>query len=188
MTVVHPDRSRGVHNGFQPVRALLEALVPRIPSHWPLMLVVVAGGCSGTAVDAREALSVDAVTTGWLPAESDAGNKIAPVLSFRLDNTGAATLGVLQVNAIFRRSGESLEWGSVLVRAVGREGLTPGASAGPFTLRSARGYTGRQSIDALLANREFVDVSVELFVRHRADHWVSLGMFDVDRRLLAPAG
>ena len=63
---------------------------------------------------------------------------------------------VLQVNAIFRRSGESLEWGSVLVRAVGREGLAPGSSAGPFTLRSARGYTGRQSSDALLAHREFI--------------------------------
>lgn len=164
----------------------------RIPSHWPLMPVlaaaVVAGGCSGTAVDAREALRVAEVTTGWLPGESDAGNKIAPALSFRLDNTGVAPLGVLQVNAIFRRSGESLEWGSVLVRAVGREGLAPGGSVGPFTLRSARGYTGRQSSDALLAHREFIDVSVELFVRHRADRWVRLGAFDVDRRLLAPAG
>ena len=128
------------------------------------------------------------VTTGWLPTESAAGNKIVPVLSFRLDNTGAAPLGVLQVNAIFRRAGEELDWGSVLVHAVGREGLVAGASAGPFTLRSARGYTGPQSIDALLTHREFVDVSVELFVRHRADRWTRLGAVDVDRRLLAPVG
>ena len=146
---------------------------------------ILAGGCFGSAVDAREALSLAEVTTGWLPAESDAGNKIAPVLSFRLDNTGAAPLGVLQVNAVFRRAGEDLQWGSALARAVGREGLAPGASAGPFTLRSERGYTGRQSIDSLLTHREFVDVSVELFVRHRADRWVRLGAFDVDRRLLA---
>ncbi len=145
-----------------------------------------AGGCSPTTVDAREALHVAGVATGWLATESDAGSKIVPVLSFRLDNVGAARLGVLQVNGIFRRSGEDLDWGSVLVRAVGREGLAAGASAGPFTLRSARGYTGRQSSGELLAHREFVDVSVELFARHRSSRWVRLGTFDVDRRLLAP--
>jgi len=152
-----------------------------------LAAALAAGGCAGTPVDAREVLSLAAVTTGWLPTESDAGNKIAPVLSFRLENTGEVPLGVLQVNGIFRRAGEDLAWGSVLVRAVGREGLAPGASAGPFTLGSDRGYTGRQSSDALLSHREFVDVSVELFVRHRADPWVRLGAFDIDRRLLAVA-
>ena len=169
-----------------------EEFVARTLYGCPLVLMLAAvpatGGCSTQTVDAREALSLAEVTTGWLPAESETGNKIAPVLSFRLDNTGAAPLGVLQVNAIFRRAGEDLEWGSVLVRAVGREGLAPGASAGPFTLRSERGYTGRQSADALLAHSEFVDVSVELFVRHRADRWVRLGAFDVERRLLASAG
>ena len=152
-----------------------------------LAAALAVGGCSGTTVDAREALSLAEVTTGWLPSESDSGNRIVPVLSFRLDNAGSAPLGVLQVNAIFRRAGEDLEWGSVLARAVGREGLAPGAAAGPFTLASTRGYTGPQSSDALLGHRDFVGVSVELFVRHRADHWVRLGAFDIDRRLLTPA-
>jgi hypothetical protein len=154
---------------------------------WVVVLAaaLAASGCSGMAVDAREALNLAQVTTGWLPAQLEAGNKIVPVLSFRLDNVGAEPLGVLQVNAIFHRSGEELDWGSVLVRAVGREGLAPGASTGPFTIRSARGYTGSQSSDALLAHREFVDVSVELFAKHRSDRWVSLGTFDIDRRLLA---
>ena len=158
-----------------------------------LLVLALAGaiavsGCSGTTVDAREALSLAEVTTGWLPTDSEAGNRIVPVLSFRLENTGAAPLGVLQVNAIFRRSGEDRAWGSVLVRAVGRDGLAPGASAGPFTLRSERGYTGRQSIDSLLAHREFVDVSVELFIRHRAERWTRLGEVDVGRRLLTAVG
>jgi len=153
-----------------------------------LAAALAAGGCSGTTVDARDALRAAAVTTGWIAEESDAGNKVVPILSFRLENAGAVPLGVLQVNAIFRRAGEDLEWGSVLARAVGREGLAPGASAGPFTLRSERGYTGPQSSDTLLGHREFVDVSVELFVRHRADRWVRLGAFDIDRRLLALAG
>ena len=146
---------------------------------------IAASGCSATTVDAREALSLTEVTSGWLRVESDAGNKIVPMLSFRLDNTGAAPLGVMQVHGIFRRAGEELEWGSVLTRAVGREGLAGGASAGPFTLQSTRGYTGSQSSDVLLAHREFVDVTVDLLVRHRADRWVRLGTFDVDRRLLA---
>lgn len=149
---------------------------------------IAAGGCSGSAVDAREALSLAEVTTGWLPADSETGNKIAPVLSFRLENTGTEPLGVLQVNAIFRRAGEDMEWGSVLTRAVGRDGLAPGTSTGPFTLRSERGYTGSQSVDSLLTHREFIDVSVELFVKHRADRWARLGAFDIDRRVLALAG
>lgn len=155
-----------------------------------LAAAIAASGCSRTTVDAREALNLTEVTTGWLPAESDTGNKVVPVLSFRLENAGAEPLGVLQVNAIFRRSGEDLDWGSVLVRAVGREGLAAGATTGPFTFRSARGYTGRQSSDVLLAHREFVDVAVDLLARHRAGRWVRLGTFDVDRRLLAlaPAG
>ena len=148
-------------------------------------VAVSAGGCSQT-VDASDALGVAAVTTGWLATESDTGNKIVPVLSFRLDNAGAAPLGVLQVNGIFRRSGEELDWGSVLIRAVGREGIAAGASAGPFTLRSERGYTGSQSSDALLAHGDFVDVSVVLFAKHRSDRWVRLGTFDVARRLLEP--
>jgi len=157
---------------------------------WVLALAagIAAAGCSGATVDAHEVLRLVEVTTAWLPTESEVGNKIVPVLSFRLENTGRAPLGVMQVNAIFRRSGEELDWGSVLVRAVGREGLAPGASAGPFTLQSERGYTGPQSIDALLTHREFVDVSVELFVRHRADRWTRLGAVDVDRRLPAPVG
>lgn len=154
------------------------------PSVLMLAAALAAGGCSGT-VDARDALRAAAVNTGWMAEESDARNKVVPVLSFRLENAGAVPLGVLQVNAVFRRAGEDLAWGSVLARAVGREGLAPGASAGPFTLRSERGYTGRQSGGALLAHPDFVDVSVELFVRHRAGRWVRLGAFDIDRRLLA---
>lgn len=148
---------------------------------------LLGAGCSTATVDVADALRVSGVTTGWVEAERDAGSKIVPVVSFRLDNPGPAPLGVLQVNGVFRRAGEDAEWGSVLLRAVGREGLAAGATAGPFTLRSARGYTGRQPGGDLLAHSQFVDVEVELFVRHRAAGWVRLRTLDVDRRLLMPA-
>ena len=147
---------------------------------------LLAAGCSNAAVDVADAVRVSGVTTGWIEAERDAGSKIVPVVSFRLDNAGPASLGILQVNGVFRRSGEGAEWGSVLLRAAGREGLAAGASAGPFTLRSARGYTGRQPGGDLLAHSQFVDVEVELFVRHRAAGWVRIGTLDVERRLLMP--
>ena len=81
-------------------------------------------------------------------------------------------------------AGEIQEWGNAYVRAVGREGLDPGALAGPFTMESGLGYTGEQPRVEMLQHRDFVDVKVELFIKHRADPWVRLGEHQIDRQLL----
>ena len=80
--------------------------------------------------------------------------------------------------------GEDQEWGSGLVRAVGREGVVPGAALGPFTMESSLGYTGEQSLAEMLGHRDFVDVKIELFVKHRAEQWAKLGEYTIDRQLL----
>ena len=63
-------------------------------------------------------------------------------------------------------------------------GQAQGASAGPFTMRSERGYTGKQAGREMLEHSDFVDVTVELFVKHRSARWVSLNQHQIERHLI----
>jgi len=171
---------------------------------------VLAGGC-GASLDARTALAVADVTTGWLDVGLDelGRNKLVPTISFRLRNVSDERIRTLQLNGVFRRcqpapagggapssdvvpagpaagtcAGEDQEWGNAFVRAVGRDGLDPGAAAGPFTMESGLGYTGEQPRLEMLRHRDFVDVKVEIFVKHRADPWTRLSEHPIDRQLL----
>ena len=136
-------------------------------------------------------------------------NKLVPTMSFRLQNASGERVRTLQLNGIFRRcevlyagqtppedpvspanpnagtcQGEDREWGSSLVRAVGRQGIEPGDAVGPFTLENTLGYTGEQTRTEMLQHRDFVDVKIELYVKHRAEQWAKLGEFQVERQLL----
>lgn len=165
---------------------------------------VLAGGC-GAPLDARTALAVADVTTGWLDVGLDelGRNKLVPTISFRLRNVSDERVRTLQLNGVFRRCqpapasdvvpagpaaetcvGEDQEWGNAFVRAVGRDGLDPGSAAGPFTMESGLGYTGEQPRLEMLRHRDFVDVKVEIFVKHRADSWTRLSEHPIDRQLL----
>ena len=173
------------------------------------LAVVFTLGCGGPRLDVPATLAVAGVTTGWLDAGLDdlGRSKLVPTISFRLRNVSDDPVRTLQLNGVFRRcqpdpaagaeqvspadpqadtcAGEAQEWGNAYVRAVGREGLDPGSTAGPFTMESGLGYTGRQPRVDMLQHRDFVDVKVELFVKHRADPWVRLSEHPIDRRLLA---
>jgi hypothetical protein len=83
------------------------------------------------------------------------------------------------------RVGETEEWGTPpYVRAIGPDGLAPGQSTEPLVLRSNLGYTGLQPRAQMLRNREFVDARVELYAKYRANNWVKLGEYQVERQLL----
>ena len=173
--------------------------------------VVGLAGCGGPQVAVNEALSVEDVTTGWLDVGIDdlGRNKLVPTISFRLANNSDESVRTLQLNGVFRRCvvaypgqpepvsevspadptagtcpGEMQEWGSSFIRAVGREGLEPGAATETFTMESGLGYTGEQSRLNMLQHREFVDVKVELFVKRQAESWVKLGERSIERQLL----
>ena len=173
--------------------------------------VVVLAGCSGSQVAIDQALSVEDITTGWLDVGIDdfGRNKLVPTISFRLANQSNESVRTLQLNGVFRRcvveyagqpepvsevspadstagtcAGEMQEWGSSYLRAVGREGLEPGAATEPFTMESGLGYTGEQARLDMLQHRQFVDVKVEVFVKRQSDRWVKLGEHPIDRQLL----
>ena len=174
-------------------------------------LSVALSGSACTPLDVQAALDVTDITAGWLDVGLDAlgRNKLVPTISFRLENVSDQRIRTLQLNGVFRRCmvlyagqpepedpaspadeeagtclGEDQEWGSALVRAVGRQGVVPGDGLGPFTMESSLGYTGEQSLAEMLQHGDFVDVKIELFVKHRADQWAKLGEYLIDRQLL----
>ena len=143
-------------------------------------------GCGGTPFDAPTSLQLVQVSSGWFDAGADTlgRNKLVPSVSFRLENSTDDTIRYLQLNAVFRRRGEEEEWGTTYVRAFGTEGLEAGQATRMFRLESGRGYTGEQPWPEMLAHRDFVDVRMDLFVKHRSDQWVRLDSVDVGRQLL----
>ena len=176
-----------------------------------LSAALAAGAC-GPPLDIRAMLDVTDITTGWLDVGFDdlGRNKLVPAISFHVENVSEEGTGMLQLNGVFRRClilyegqappedpvspadpeagtclAEDQEWGgSSLIRAAGREGMVPGVGAGPFTMESQLGYTGEQSRAEMLQHGDFVDVKIELFVKHRAEQWAKVGEYPIARRLL----
>ena len=176
-----------------------------------LVLSAALSGSACTPLDVQSALDVTDVTSGWLDVGLDelGRNKLVPAISFRVENVSEDRTGTLQLNAVFRRClvlyqgqpepeepvspadeeagtclAEDQVWGDALIQAAGRQGIDPGADAGPFTMESTLGYTGEQSLAEMLGHRDFVDAKIELFVKHRADQWAKLGEFPIGRQLL----
>ena len=151
-----------------------------------VLATLVVTGCTGSALDLPTSLQVTQVSTGWFDAGLDGlgRNKLVPSVSFRLTNSTEDTIRYVQINGVFRRQGEDEDWGTHFVRAFGTEGLPAGQSTTVFRLKSGRGYTGEQSWPEMLAHRDFVDVEMDLFVKHRGNQWVRLDSVDVDRQLL----
>jgi hypothetical protein len=148
-------------------------------------LFVLLSGC-GPTVDLRKGLQIEVINTGWYDAGLVNGqNKLVPSLTFRARNVSSQTLGMLQVNALFRRITESDEWGSALVTAADSSGLPPGATTPPLTVKSQLGYTGAdQSRQEMLKNSHFVDAKVELFAKYGSTQWVRVGEYPIARELL----
>ena len=90
-------------------------------------LLSASAGC-GPTINLAKGLQVLDVSTGWFDAGIVNGqNKLVPSISFKLKNLSDQKLGSLQVNAVFRRAGETDEFGTGFLTAAGSEGLAPGA-------------------------------------------------------------
>jgi hypothetical protein len=153
-----------------------------------LVIVVIgmlAAGCV-RSIAVEQVLEITDVHTGWYDAGIVEGgkNKLVPSISLRLHNISQEAVAGVQLNAIFRRQGEPEAWGDYFVKAIGQEGLAPGAKSPPLVLRSNLGYTGDQPRLQMLKNREFVDARVEIFGKHGSRTWVKMGEYRIDRQLL----
>lgn len=142
-----------------------------------------------TACESREVekdLKIVGVHTGWYDTGGLPGgvNKLVPSISLELENVSDRDIASVQLNAVFRRVGEDHTWGEHYVRGIDADGLAAGSTTGSIVLRSTLGYTGPQTRDQMLRNKEFVDAKVEVFGKHGRRMWVKMAEFSIERELL----
>jgi len=156
-------------------------------SAWLLVLLALTTSVAcGPTVDLTKGLQVTIANSGWYDLGIVNGqNKLVPTVTFTLHNTSDQKLVTLQINALFRRVTENTEWGSGFLTVVGSQGLAPGATTDPITIKSQLGYTGSdQSRQEMLQNTHFVDAKVELFGKYASTQWVRLGSYPITRQLM----
>jgi hypothetical protein len=150
--------------------------------------VLTLAACSGANVDITKAVQVTDLTTGWYDAGVENGlNKLVPTIGFRLKNAMAIPLRNVQLNAVFRRIGETEEWGASYIRVIQNEGLAAGATTNEIVLRSNLGYTSTDARSQMLRHSEFRDVRVKVFAKQGSAEWTSLGEWDIPRVLIVPS-
>ena len=151
-----------------------------------LLLALVSTAACGPTVDLTKGLEVTVVNSGWYDLGIVNGqSKLVPTIVFTLRNTSEQKLVTLQINALFRRVTENTEWGSGFLTVAGSQGLAPGATSDPITIKSQLGYTGSdQSRQEMLQNSQFVDAKVEVFAKYGSTQWVKVGAFPITRQLM----
>jgi hypothetical protein len=152
-----------------------------------LACLVTFSACRSSAAnqDVSKLLAVTDVKTGWYDAGVENGmNKLVPTIMLTLKNVSRDAVSLVQLNAVIRRVGEPDEWGGAYLRAIGSEGLAPGASTKLIVLRSNLGYTGVEPRTVMLKNSHFVDTHIQLFAKYGGAEWAKLGEYPVARELL----
>ena len=150
-----------------------------------VLLAVLSAGCAPD-VDLKKGLQILDVSTGWFDEGIKNGqNKLVPAISFKLKNVSDQKLSVLQVNVVFKRVNDPMEWGSNLVNVVGSAGLAPGATTGTLMAKSDKGYTGDESRADMLKNSQFVDARAEFSAKYGAIQWTRLADFPIARTLIS---
>jgi hypothetical protein len=153
-----------------------------------VLAAIALTGCASSASPSQDLSKLIAVTdvkTGYFDAGVENGmNKLVPTLTIRLKNVSPQKVALVQLNAVIRRVGENEEWGGAYTRAIGSDGLAPGASTPPIVLRSNLGYTGVEPRNVMLKNSQFVDAHIQLFGKYGGSNWTKLGEYPIARELL----
>jgi len=150
------------------------------------ILSLLSAGC-GPSVDVTRALEIQEVSTGWFDfGIVDGQNKLVPTVTFRLRNVSDQPVTTLQANVLFHRVNSAEEWGSGFLKVAGSEGLAPGATTDPLTVKSDLGYTGSDARADMLKNSQFVDAKVRILAKSGSNYWQPLGEYQIERRLIVP--
>jgi hypothetical protein len=157
-----------------------------VPCHSAILLLaaVAAAGCA-PRIDLQQSLQVSEVSTGWFDVGIVNGqNKLVPSITFRLKNVSSNEISSVQLNAVFNLLPENEEWDAMLTQGISSEGLAPGATTKPITVRANVGFTGEQPRAEMLHHRLFKDAAVRLFGKHGSNQWTPLGEYKIERKLL----
>jgi hypothetical protein len=157
------------------------------PSYGRVLLCLLAGALTacGPGTDLSKAVAVTDIVSGYYDDGLLNGvNHLVPSITFRLRNQSAETLPSAQVSVSYWQEGADGEMdSSPQLRGIGSEGLAPGASTDPITIRVAHGYNLAQPRAELFQNREFKDVVARVFIR-RSNRIFALGQYKLDRKIL----
>lgn len=152
-----------------------------------LALLALSTACGGPSIDLQKNLKVTDITTGWYDTGIvDGKHKLVPSIAFKLHNAASDPLVSLQVNCVFRRVGETDEWGTAYHGVTGSQGLAPDATSAELTLRSPLGYTGTEPPATMLQNHLFVDAQVTVFGKYGSSQWTKVAEIPIKRVLLNP--
>ena len=157
-----------------------------------IILVAASAGCGGPTVDLTQGLQVLDFSSGWHDEGIvDGQNKLVPSATFTLKNVSDQSLPVLEVNAVHGSKTrvtlglETQELGAAYVPVTRSEGLPPGATSKPVSVKSNFGYKGSEPRNQMLENRLFVDAKVEIFAKYSSLQWKRIAEFPIERKLIA---
>ena len=145
-----------------------------------------AAGCTGD-IDLKQALAVTDVFSGYYDnGFKDGQIHLVPSFTFRLKNQSATHVPGIELDAAFWAEGKDGEMDSVSIRALA-DGLAPGASSEPLTIRSKIGFTLAGTRDDFFGHSLFRDVTAKMFAK-RSGRIFPLGAFKMERRIIPHAG
>jgi hypothetical protein len=152
-----------------------------------LSAAVLSAQACGPGADVATAIQVLEVSSGWFDAGIVNGqNKLVPTVTFKLKNVSDKPVTTLQANVLFHRVNSPEEWGSGFLKVAGSQGLAPGATTDPLTVKSDLGYTSEDPRAEMLKNSHFVDAKVRILAKAGSNYWHPLGEYQIERRLLVP--
>ena len=141
-------------------------------------------GC-GPSIDVAAALRLESVSTGWVDVGPvGSSNKLVPAVEFTIKNASDRTLAPVQVNAVFRRVGESSEWSNGTVTAAGSSGSRRPRRPIASSSRAAPATPGPTGGGTCSSNSEFVDATVDVFARYGSRQWTRVGEYRIARQII----
>lgn len=152
------------------------------------LLTLSASAC--TQVDLKTALEIQELSSGYHDAGiTDAGlNKLVPSVTFRIKNISAEPISSVDMVIFFWgvEYEQPKELDEVIIKAIGSEGLAPGAMTEPIVVRSKQGFSLEQPRAELFNHGQFRDTTAKLFMK-RGGKIVPFGEHTTERRLLLAA-
>jgi hypothetical protein len=160
---------------------------------WILAMTGMFGIALAYAADVRRqprsdhALRIELVATGWRVADEPGHRvRVVPAARLRIVNQSQAPVTGVQVNAVFRRAVDGIEWGNHW-RPVSRgTRLAPGAHSEAVLVTSDTGHLSAAPAAATFRHPSFVDATVQIYGRYGAQSWAKLADYRVPRQLVEP--
>lgn len=151
-------------------------------------LVTVVTACA--QVDLKTTLELQEISSGYHDAGiTDAGlNKLVPGITFRIRNVSNQPVNSVDMVVFFWgvEFDQPKELDEVIVKAIGSDGLDPGAMTEPIVVRSKQGFSLEQPRAELFNHKMFRDTTARLFMK-RGGKIVPFGEHTTERRLLLGA-